>query len=465
MLTVLLLVVLVTSEPKIDVQPRTPGTVQDHATRAFLPQDEDWRIRGADVPPLKSRRLTPNGSITTSVGLDARLHFEHFQNEAFGNIPDRDVSIFLLATPWASATFNDRVRIYSALKHASVQGRNGPKPGAISDSLDLHQGFLEVAAGDALGQSRNDLLIRVGRQELHYGAGRVLAIRAGRFIRDDYDGMMVRYRRGSWVTDAFGFVGVEDGDGSFDNHTDDSVSFSGVYSSGGIRGINLDLYGLSWRRDDVPTSAGPSEIIRHYTGARAYGQAFEHWSWDIEGTVQSGSVDATDEEIRGFQVGGRLTRSLLNVPGSPRPTIEFLHSTGDDDPTDGQVTSFLVPAASGLVYEDVTQPLGPGNLTWAKVSVPFQIGGRLRVTPYVHAFWRAERADALYTLFNTELLPGNTGDGNFVGVDSGFTARFSLTESLVLIAYGGHFDAGGVFSGTGRDASGNSAMLGVTYRY
>ena len=321
MQTALLLTMLAVSTPQPDAQPRTPGTVQAPPVRAFLPQDEDWSTAGPDAPAFKGYRWTSDGSISTSVGIDARLHVETYQNEAFGGVPGSDESVFLLATPWASISFNDRIRIYGALKHASVQGRDGPKPGAISDTVDLHQGFLEVAVGDALGQSRKDLLVRVGRQELHYGAGRVLAIRAGRFMRDDYDGALVRYRRGQWVTDAFGFVAVEDGTDAFDNGTDDKAKFSGIYSSGRLKKTNLDLYSLRWQREDIATLEGLSDITRNYAGARAYGTALEQWEWDVEGTLQFGSVEATNQDIQGFQIGGRVSRSFGGVRGAPSPTI------------------------------------------------------------------------------------------------------------------------------------------------
>ena len=465
MLTAVLLAALGATEPGFDVRPCAPGTVQAPAVRALLPQDEDWSAAGDSTPAYKHQTWGANANITTSFGLDARLHVEHFRNEAFGAIPGGDESIFLRLTPWASVTFNDRVRLYGALKHGSVAGREASTPAAIDDPLDLHQGFVEFALGDMVGQSRNDLLVRLGRQELHYGRGRVIALRAGRIMRDDYDGGLVRYRNGAWVTDAFGFYAVEDGDDMFDNGTDDSASFSGLYSSGVIQGLNVDLYTVRWRRDEMTTTAGLSEVIRNYAGARFSGTAGEHWSWDVEATVQFGTVDATNEDLRGFQISGRIARAFSDMPGAPTPTLEFLYTTGDDDPSDGRIDTFLAPAASGLVYEDVTQPLGPGNLAWVKASVPFQAGSRLRVAPYVHAYWRVESQDALYTLFNTQLLPANTGNGDFVGVDIGFTARLSLTEHLSAFAYAGHFEPGDVFEETTRDVSGGNAILGLAYRY
>ena len=465
MFAALLVAALGAMQPDSDVRPRAPGTVQAPAVRPLLPQDEDWRAAGDATPAFKNQSFGSNAQIKTSLGLDARLHVEHFNNEAFGAIPGGDESVFLRLTPWASVTIDDRVRFYGALKHASVGGREASTPAAIDDPLDLHQGFVELAIGDAIGQSRNDLLVRLGRQELHYGRGRVLALRAGRIMRDDYDGGLVRYRSGAWVTDAFGFFGVEDGNDMFDNGTDDRTSVSGLYSSGRINSVNVDLYTMRWRRGDVATFAGPSELVRKYVGARASGTMLQHWSWDVEATVQFGSVEATDDDIRGYQLGGRLARALGDLPGAPTPTLEFLYSTGDDDPSDGRIDTFLVPLASGLVYEDVTQPLGPGNLAWLKGSVPFQPVSGLRIAPYVHAYWRVESEDALYTLFNTPLLPANAGDGDFVGLDIGFTARYALTEHLSVIAYGGHFDPGDVFSQTGRNANGTNAILGLTYRY
>lgn len=465
MLTAALLAVLGAAEASSDVRPRAPGTPQAPAVRALFPQDEDWSAAGENAPAFQAQSWGVDHATTTSIGVDARLHYEHFQNEAFGALPGSDDAIFLLITPWVSATYNDRVRVYGALKHASVEGRDGPKPGAISDTIDLHQGFVELALGDAVGQSRKDLLVRAGRQELHYGAGRLIAVRGGRFIRDDYDGALIRYRHGQWITDAFGFYGVQDGKNAFDNGTDDSASLSGIYSSGTLQDTNIDLYGVRWQRDRVGRSAGLSESVRNFAGARLAGTAFDYWTWDVEATVQFGSVEATDEDISGFQIGGRIARSLSKVPGSPTPTVEFLYSTGDDNPNDEKVETFLAPAASGLVYEDVTQPLGPGNLAWVKGSVPFQIGERLRVSPYAHAYWRVESEDALYTLFNTQLVAPNSGDGDFVGLDIGVTARLNLTDRLAAIAYGSHFDPGSVFTSTGRKAVGTSTMLGLTYRY
>ena len=113
----------------------------------------------------------------------------------------------------------------------------------------------------------------------------------------------------------------------------------------------------------------------------------------------------------------------------------------------------------------MTQPLGPGNLAWVKGAVPFQLGARLRLTPYVHAFWRVESEDALYTLFNTPMIAPGVGDGDFVGLDVGVNARLSLTDHLSAFAYAGHFDPGDVFTGTGREASGGTAFMGLSYRY
>lgn len=464
MMTLLLLAALGASEPDIDPRPRAPGTVQAADMRALLPQDEDWSLAGEAAPLFKAESWG-EGAITTSLGLDARLHVEQFRNEALGAIPGTDNALFLRLTPWASVTFSDRVRVYGALKHGSVAGREASTPAAIDDPLDLHQGFVEIVVGDVLGQTLKDLLVRVGRQELHYGAGRVLAIRAGRIMRDDYDGALVRYRQGRWITDAFGVHGVEDRDDMFNNSTDDGVRLSGLYTSGVVQGVNVDLYAISWQRDDITTAAGLVDEKRHYWGARAYGSLATHWRFDIEATWLSGTIDGMQEGISGYQVGAQVSRTLPELPGRPQPTLEFLYTSGDEDPGDGRSETFLAPQASGLVYEDVNQPLGPGNLAWIKASAPLQIGPRLRIAPYMHAFWRVEEEDGLYTLFNTPLLEAGTDSGDFVGLDVGATARLRLTDHLSAFGYAGHFEPGDVFSGTGRDVSGANAILGLSYRY
>ena len=88
---------------------------------------------------------------------------------------------YMLHTDWhmgkhLSSAFDlvqERIRVF--------QGRGGPRP-IDEKKLDFEAAYLEVGRSD----KKNWVVLRVGRQELKYGSGRLVSIREGPNVRQSF---------------------------------------------------------------------------------------------------------------------------------------------------------------------------------------------------------------------------------------------------------------------------------------
>jgi hypothetical protein len=93
--------------------------------------------------------------------------------------------------------------------------------------LDFEAAFLEI--GNT--HKKNWAVLRVGRQELNYGSGRLVSIREGPNVRQSFDGVKIRSKAGAWNVDAWAVRPDLDKFGFFDNAPDHKTAFWGVYAS------------------------------------------------------------------------------------------------------------------------------------------------------------------------------------------------------------------------------------------
>lgn len=185
------------------------GRGTTNPTTAVLRQDEDWAWL-ADVPEderraldgLKRLPLNADGSTYLTFAFDGLLGVERFDDESFGDFPGEDSSVHVRANPHVALSFGDRARLYGALKYDDVGDRRFLPSPADDDGPDVHQLFAELAFGDLVGGSPHDAFARLGRQELHYGAVRLVSIRNGPNVRFDFDGAVVRARLGPTISEA-----------------------------------------------------------------------------------------------------------------------------------------------------------------------------------------------------------------------------------------------------------------------
>ena len=235
-------------------------------TTAFSPIRRKESICGTGI-----KYIPLDGAGFLSFGGEARERFETYQNEYFSTNPNADNAYFFSVIFSTSITirrdgcaFSRNCRVRS--KWPAGGHRQATRP-PDRDAIDTHQLFV-----DLVGNIRKDgqLTLRVGRQEMSYGAERLIAAREGPNNRRAFDEVRFLYKQGAVSVDAFFGNLVEiDRTGAFDDWTVPGVRFWGVYATmpfHPLPGIRSDIYYLGLINPQVVFNQGSGREECHTIG-------------------------------------------------------------------------------------------------------------------------------------------------------------------------------------------------------
>src|SRR5271170_5064636 len=278
------------------VQDESPAPVR---TYNLLRENDDWSFL-AD-PSLRSDfwdpiKYIPLGCVTcyVSFGGEIREAFEQVGNDNWGK--QRYTNAFLLQRYMLHSDWHlgENFRIFVQLKSGLEDFRaGGPRP-IDEKRLDFEAAFLEI--GNT--HKKNWAVLRIGRQELNYGSGRLVSVREGPNVRQSFDGLKIRSKVGAWNVDAWAVRPDLDKFGFFDNVPDHTTAFWGVYATRPLRGgVSYDLYYLGLDRKNATFERGTATELRHSLGGRLWRPIAKKepgLDFDYEGVVQLGTFGSDD---------------------------------------------------------------------------------------------------------------------------------------------------------------------------
>ena len=253
----------------------------------LLREDEDWsfladpKLRQDFWDPIKYIRLRHgrNDWFLTISG-EAREVWEQTGNNYWGQQPYWNNFFLERYVLGLDAHFGKHVRTFVQFKSGLESFRiGGPRP-IDEKKLDFQNAFVDLAtAGD-----HNWLTLRVGIQELEYGAGRLIDVREGPNVRLTFIGFRLLNKVGSWRIDAFAVRPRLDNFGFFDDYPNHQVEFWGVYGWRPLsRGVSIDAYYLGLNRAQASYERGTAPEQRQSLGTRfSRPMAQEKPGWDFE---------------------------------------------------------------------------------------------------------------------------------------------------------------------------------------
>jgi hypothetical protein len=392
--------------------------------------EEDWRFLTDPAQSAKSKDLwdslkfiplSDDKTSFLSFGGEIRETYERFHNTNFG-LSAQDPNGYLLQRYLFHADLHAgaRCRFFGELSSSIENFRTGgPRPVVDEDKLDIHQGFFDILLTPP--KARSMLTLRVGRQEMAFGSGRMIALREGPNVPLSFDGLRLVWRLPAWQVDGFATRPVQNKPGIFDDPPQHDFAFWGVYVShplaAGAGRPLLDFYYLGLDRKNAVFNQGAGRETRHTLGARLAGQ-HAGWSYDSEAMYQFGTFGAGT--INAWRTATDLGYTLSPALWHPKIGLAADIASGDRDPADPDLQTFNALFQSGT-YSGRAQILGPNNAIRLEPSLGLSLSEHVTFSAGWGFFWRESANDALYGIPGNIIVPSH-------GVKSRYEGSRPITE-------------------------------------
>ena len=351
---------------------------------------DNWKNIGSEG------RLSLGGEIRT------RYHFEEGMGQQAGatRFQDTENEFGLLRLRlYANYKLSDRLRLYAEGIYADVSHSNDEY---IPRGIDRNYGdLLNLFADVKISDSTN---VRIGRQELLFGAQRLISPLDWANTRRTFEGVRTTSKFDDWSLDAFWTQPVQIVRNEFDR-SNENVDFYGMYLSyTGWENSNLDLYYLGFNND---TNGGTFNIDTF--GTRLYGSRGD-WLYDVEGSIQTGAQQALGQSHEAYAITAGIGRKFKDVCWTPQLWFYYDYASGNDAGTPDTFERYnqLFPLAHKyLGFIDAVQR---ANIAAPNIQLTMNPTKKLKLLMWYHSFQAAEASDVVPGIGGTPAQDPNSTD-------------------------------------------------------
>jgi hypothetical protein len=408
--------------------------------------EEDWKLlrdpsRHQDFwDPLKFISLGREDRYVT-MGGEIRPFYEFYRNYNWGGGPQSPNGYYLQRI-MGSADFHlgDRSRVFVELRSGDVYGRNGgPRPSQDKDTLDVSQAFAGLSV--VPGGDKPKLELKLGRQELNYGEGSLLAIRELN-VRRTFDGVKSIMRPGDWRIDLLAFRPALIKQGLFDDGVDSSPALWGAWASRPVKKRlfwkQVDVYYLGLDRRQATFEQGTARELRHTVGTLLHAQQGA-FSMFTEANLQFGSFGF--DNIRAWKVAESLSWSFRDRSLQPAITLLGAISSGGTNAASHVLETFNPLFPRGLYY-GYTDSTGSPNATVIHPELSLTVSPTVSILATHFSFWRTSFADGIYSQPGFFLRAGNENQSRYVGSLQDLAIRWRADRHTTFEALATYYEAG-----------------------
>jgi hypothetical protein len=452
--------------------PSDPNALQIPPKYQMLRYDEDYSylkdptLRTDFWDPLKYIPLCGRDDWYVSFGGEIRERYEFFhdlnQGLAPANAQGNNFSFTQRYMISADFHLGPYVRFFAQTITGLEEGFiGGPIPGIDVDVFSLHQAFLDFVL--PLGDEKNTLTARLGRQELEYGSGRLIDIREGPNLPLSFDAARLLLHQGDWEVDGWWGKPVLNEPGVFQDYPDPTKSFWGLYAVHPLPLLpkgNIDLYYLGYVNKDAVYASGAGYEVRHTLGTRIWGAPLP-WEYNVEydwqfGTFGSGTIEA-------WSAANAIRYNFSDLPLKPRLGLRFDFASGDNNKASPNLQTFNPLFPSGI-YFNLLNPVGPLNLIDLHPTLDLYVGEKVTLSFDWDFYWRESLGDGVYAISGMPLRTGVAGS-RYVGNCPAFTIAWNPTRHVSLVAQYCHFLPGPYFEANPPDKATDYVSVWLDYKF
>jgi len=345
---------------------------------------------------LKQLQITPWAKLDIGGEYRLRHHSEH--NHRGRGLTGLDDDFLLHRTRlYANLEMGEWARIYAEMNDALSTNETYPPRPIEENRTELQNLFIDVAV---LGFRSDGLAARLGRQELLYGAGRLVSPLDWANTRRTFEGYKLFWQGPLWTVDAFWVRPIYPNPDVFDS-PDQSQQLMGLYL---VRRLDnqavLEGYYLRLVEED-----GLPDFDFHTLGFRSQ-QEYNGWLGELEAALQVGSYGTSDHTAGMYTIG--VGRRFQSLPGQPVVWIYYDWASGDR--TLGNGFHHLMPDSHQ--YLGLMDLFGRRNIEDWSFHVQVHPHRDWSVRLAWHIFHRQNPMDVPYGVEMTPLVttPGGSGD-------------------------------------------------------
>jgi Alginate export len=393
-----------------------------------------------------------------SLGGEVRIRYETYRNAAFGSgIQDKNgyfLGRFLLHSDWH---LGKKFRIFAQIQSGIQAGRNGGSRPTDEDKADVHQAFFDYKFNS--GEKRS-FSLRVGRQEVEFGSGRLISASEGLNVRRSFDAIRPIFKQGKWTANGLYAKLVATKKGFFDDGILSQQTFWGV---GAVRNRpkakgGFSVYYLGLDRKTARFNQGAAREIRQTFGTRIWGN-YKKLDYNYEIIGQTGTFGNSP-----IQAWALASDTGLNFPKVfSRINLKSNITSGDRNPHDDKLQSFnpLFPATA---YSGTIALIGPTNVM--DVSPGYRFSRKKLTVSIDAAFYRRQsKNDGLYGITANLQRRGDSGSATFIGSLVSLRTDFRLDRHITFTAIYSHFSAGQFLKDNPPDKNVEYFSTWVTYKF
>lgn len=456
-------------------EPAPPGKLPspDRPHLDPFPAEQDWSFladsthRTDPYDRLKYLPLGVESQHYASLGFEGRTEYEYFDNWMFSAGPqDHNGYGLVRVMPHLDLHGGPDLRFFTEMQFDySVDRNGGPRPSIDEDRGDFHQGFLEL--GPHVSR-KNGTSLRLGRQEIVLGTGRLFDNNEGLNVKLSFDGVRLITQTAQIRWDNFVAKPVQDNQGFFDDTPNHAQTTWGSYLTAPVpihKPDKIDIYYLGLATTSATYNRGSANEVRHTVGTRYFRDPDAGLDYNWELNYQFGSFGT--DPIRAWSVSTETGYTFSNARFRPRPLLRIDAYSGDRDSAEHALGTYNPYFPRGAYFTPKAVPF-VGNQNLMDFHPQLQFLARQNVTGEFgwNWYWRESSRDGVYTFGSGILMdPSNSSRAHFLGQQGDMEIRWSPAGHLVTALNLAGFQPRGFLTQVPDHRPPIFANVGITYRF